>query len=288
MKGRQRRSAVETALDGVQVQRQQPKRRSFVELPARPRRNEGVMRALFNLAGIGFGICLGYNGARLLAVSIAGDDGFLAATIFLTAGLLYLVIAPVCGMFCARRFLPHLQSLPQNRRWFLTINTVVSMIALIGGLRQITAECAALPSDKSMIDNFERHRVVFDRVIHMALTEKQVRQVTENYPDERALWDTDLSEMRLRKYRDLFAEAGLRHGFFRTGSAQETLFRCWRAGWPLSENGRDQSKGYAYLPKPPDALSPDLDRFSDRRDWASRAYRRLDGNWYLYYDVIEN
>ena len=242
------------------------------------------MRALFTFVGITFGIYLGYTSARLLAISIAGDDGFFAATIFLTVGLLWLVIGPVCGALCARYFLRIAPGLPRKRQRLLILNLLASMIALIAGMRQITAECAALPADNDLIANFTRHRAAFDAVARMALTEKQVRQITENHPDERALWDTDLTEARLHWYRNQFTAVHLRHGFFKKDGSDQLTFCCWSVMWPFSENGNNQSKGYAYLTTPPATAVSDLDRFSRAKESGITVYRPLAKNWYLYYE----
>ena len=158
------------------------------------------------------------------------------------------------------------------------------------------------PSDSELIRNFNDHKDAFDELIRMFQADRNLGRVgagftrssgffekcksAENENETEVIKDTwngktiDISRKKYDDYQKRFADLGLTAGI--EGYCEKELIHLYVSTRGLSVTG--STKGYAYLAKPPQTLVEDLDSYwsEDRRSFT--AYRKIDGNWYLYFD----
>lgn len=131
------------------------------------------------------------------------------------------------------------------------------------------------PSDSDLSLRFEEHRAKFETIVSMAKEDSNATRIAPDFFKPAGA----ISEQRWATYRTLFDELGLESGLAN-----------WRPSGPItliaSSSGLatgGSSKGYAYLEQVPDNLYSSLDQRPEdlqSNDWA---YRRIEGNWYLYF-----
>ncbi len=149
-----------------------------------------------------------------------------------------------------------------------------------------------LPSDQSLIQRFETRRDSFEKLLEMFKSDRSLGRVAYDFTRTASFFERcegadawngkeiEVSNSRLREYRSLFSELELSAGI--EGYCQKDFVTFIGATQGLSISG--SSKGFAYIEKPPKLIVEDLDSYfsEDRRSFI--AFRRIEGNWYLYRD----
>jgi hypothetical protein len=170
---------------------------------------------------------------------------------------------------------------------FLSLGSLAAIIAvptLIFGLIYLD-ESAPHPSDKYLKKMFVSHEADFNKLVEMSNADLHVVRIAPDFTwlDNNAGWPRPESELgfsrqRWDEYRSLFSKLGLKSGIL---NYQPDLILFLASTKGLVTGG--SSKGYAYCSKEPEVIFESLDNpsFSKSRI----VYRRLKGNWYLFYEI---
>lgn len=147
------------------------------------------------------------------------------------------------------------------------------------------------PTDAEMIRKFQEHRDEFDELITMFRSDRNLGRVGPNFTrsatgapgpggDAQGSGDIGVTSDRLNDYLSRFAKLGIRAGIEGYNDKEYIYLHVSSQG--LSITGT--SKGYAYISKPPDRIVENLDTYWSEDGRSFSAYRRMEGNWYLYFD----
>jgi hypothetical protein len=147
------------------------------------------------------------------------------------------------------------------------------------------------PKDSELIKNFQTHRAEFDELLEMFKADRSLGRVGPDFtrpanffercegPNARNGNEIEVSEERLADYRKRFSRLGLPYGI--EGYCDKHRVHFYASGLGLSVTG--STKGYAYSDDPPQTLVDDLDTYWSTDGHSFWAYRRIEGNWYLYF-----
>jgi len=145
------------------------------------------------------------------------------------------------------------------------------------------------PPDGSLIKNFQGHEANFDLLARMSQEDSDLIRIAPNFTwtQKSAAWPRPESELgfsrqRWDEYRGLFRKLDLKSGILNY-QPDQILFLASTKG--LVTGG--SSKGYAYSVKEPPLIVESLDNYSfkDSKKDMNIVYRKLKGNWYLFYEV---
>jgi hypothetical protein len=145
------------------------------------------------------------------------------------------------------------------------------------------------PSDDSLIRNFQSHEADFDVLAQMSQQDPNLIRIAPDFTwtDKSAAWPRPESELgfsnqRWDEYRSLFRKLDLKSGIL---NYQPDLILFLASTKGLVTGG--SSKGYAYSVKEPPLIVESLDDYSfkDSKKDINIVYRKLKGNWYLFYEV---
>jgi len=171
----------------------------------------------------------------------------------------------------------------------LAIAVVLLVIFSIGISIKLTTprnDASALPSDKTLEENFRRHESEFNELIKMSKIDSRVIRIADDFTwlDTNANWPRPDSEIgfskeRWNQYRNAFRVLGLRQGLLRPIDT-ETIFLI-ASGTGTVTSG--SSKGYAYSSKTLSPLSDSLDEISHELLSKHTVYKKLDHEWYLFF-----
>lgn len=146
-----------------------------------------------------------------------------------------------------------------------TRKAIVVGLVSFGVIACLTVVCASMiqrnqwPSDASMIAHFEQNRTSFEDL------ESIIRSNAS--PDRAAMY-------RRPTYRKVLERIGVRDSL-------DGRFAYWRSRPP--SDGMTV-KGYAFRMEPPEGVAPSLDRGNPYLYTPFIAYRRIRGNWYLFFE----
>ena len=170
---------------------------------------------------------------------------------------------------------------------FLSLIGLAAIIAvptLIFALMSF-GESAPHPSDKSLGQTFFAHESDFNKLVEMCNADSHVVRIASDFTwlDHNAAWPRPESELgfsrqRSDEYRSLFSKLGLTAGVLNY-QPDSVMFLASTLG--LVTGG--SSKGYAYSLKEPEVIVDSLDNASFSK--SRIAYKRLKGNWYLFYMI---
>lgn len=168
------------------------------------------------------------------------------------------------------------------------VPVVVAMLLFVGpSLSSIgsTLICCAHPTDAVLLKNFQTHRAEFEELRTMFAKDQRLGRVAPTFTRSASFFSgaplpegPDLSEARLKQYRELFRRTGLSAGIEGYDNKEYILFHASSRG--LSVSG--SSKGYSYMLSPPKLLVADLDSYRSQASGSFNAYRHVEENWYLY------
>ncbi len=148
------------------------------------------------------------------------------------------------------------------------------------------------PKDAEMIETFNEHRDKFDTLLRMFQEDRSLGRVAYDFTrtsnffekcEEPDCWqgkEIEVSDQRLAEYRKLFSKIGLEKGMEGYGKKESIVFIASTKG--LSITG--SSKGFIYTTVEPRTLVDDLDSYWSPDGKSFMALRRIEGNWYLYFD----
>ncbi|HLM61511.1 MAG TPA: hypothetical protein VK308_11965, partial [Pyrinomonadaceae bacterium] len=145
------------------------------------------------------------------------------------------------------------------------------------------------PSDATLEENFYKYEADLNLLAQMAIEDAAMIRVAPEFT-----WHKDnadgkaskaalgFSDERYDEYKKIFRRIGKNNGILNYQPDQMLVLVSSRG---LVTGG--SSKGYAYLPKEPTELRESLDNvsFKDSEKRIKIAYKRLRGNWYLFYQV---
>lgn len=138
-------------------------------------------------------------------------------------------------------------------------------------------------SDEELIANFQTHRSEFNQLLQMISEDKGLLRVDYNWTSPEKPQSVGVSQERIDKYRNLFNVAGIPRGFYAFHDKEFYMFLASTQGLGVSGSG----KGYVYSKNPLTPLVEDLDKYRQLKDkpHGYRAYRRIEENWYLFFDT---
>ena len=175
----------------------------------------------------------------------------------------------------------------RTRRVGLLSSAVVSIAATLMVLLVWAIRIGMTPpSDQRLLSNFDKHEAIFNKVIEMVKTDRDLIRVDENWTEPKDLETIGVSPARIANYRQMLREARVPRGFGAETFAYEVDFFYWMIGSAISSDTR---KGYAYRKRPPLETLSRLDGYRlDRKnaDEPLKVYRRIRGNRYLFYEYI--
>lgn len=164
---------------------------------------------------------------------------------------------------------------------------LVIIILLLGGkFSPLVSNGTSLPSDATLEKVFRQHEVEFNRLISMSDDDAKVIRIAQDFTwlEDNSKWPRPESELGFTKqrwdeYRQLFKELGLKEGLARNTDGSTVELIAFSQG--LSTGG--SGKGYVYSTKELFPLYNSLDELSSTASGGKYVYKRLKGNWYLFY-----
>lgn len=144
-------------------------------------------------------------------------------------------------------------------------------------------------SDEILLKTFRENRADFELLARMAKQNSNMVRIADNFTwtKDSAAFPRPESELgitneRWEEYKRLFRKLGLTNGILNY-QPDKIYFTASSQG--LLTGG--SSKGYAFLREEPALLSDSLDNydFNNSKKETNFVFRRLEGNWYLYYEV---
>ena len=151
------------------------------------------------------------------------------------------------------------------------------------------------PKDEKLIEIYQSHKNEFNQLLQMFQEDKSLGRVapeftrTANFFEECKapnIWNgknIEIGEARLSEYRKLFSLLELPAGI--EGYCEKDIILFYASTKGLSVTG--SSKGFAYLEEMPTGnlkIVENLDNYWSSDGKSFRAFRRIEGNWYLYFD----
>jgi hypothetical protein len=134
-------------------------------------------------------------------------------------------------------------------------------------------------SDDQLIANFREHTADFERLREMVLDDKRLTRVDEDWTAPTDPTTIGVTAERIAEYRALFKKLGLARGFSAGLDRREIELWASAQGWVA----HGSHKGYVYTASVPENLDTGLDQYSSRERPLESGYRRIEGNWYLYF-----
>lgn len=148
------------------------------------------------------------------------------------------------------------------------------------------------PSDNELIQNFQNNEADFEKLNQMAKEDSDFVRIAHhfNWTKESADYPPSklkkvLPEERWNEYRNLFDKLNLTAGICNY-QPKEVWFLA--SGKGMVTGG--STKGYMYLAEEPSPIIESLDKPNfNRPEFEGKSsailYRKLKGNWYLYYEI---
>lgn len=149
----------------------------------------------------------------------------------------------------------------------------------------VSLGCARPPADSDLEARFRSNRQAFEQMARMVEEDRHLTRIAPNYTwlDDDISWprpNIGLSLERWNLYRRLFKETGATAGILRPIGSRTTFLIAYSFG--LVTGSTD--KGYAFCWDPLAPLFPSLDRRPGDLKKGQPAFKRLEDNWYIYYE----
>ena len=135
-------------------------------------------------------------------------------------------------------------------------------------------------TDEQMISNFQEHRSEFEQLLEMIRSDKGLLRVDDTWTLPEDPQTIGVSRDRINEYRNMFYRVGVPRGFSAPESRESIELIATTKG--LSVTG--SAKGYAWLASRPVVVVDDLDTYWSKDGKSFRAFRHIEGNWYLWFD----
>lgn len=165
----------------------------------------------------------------------------------------------------------------------------ILLVILIAGLltscsvQAVTNRFAAKhPTDQAMLKNWRAHKNEFEHLRQMYSADKQLASVTATsaYPFHDA-GEIGINANRLAEYRDYFQKLRLTNGIYGDDGKERVWFRASDQGFAMTAT----IKGYVFTKLKPEVLVEGLDNFRFKEGQGTQAYRHIEGDWYLYFEI---
>ena len=168
----------------------------------------------------------------------------------------------------------------------MNLLTLLSILVLLLGV----ISCGFLgdiphQTDAEMVENFRLHRADFENLLAMIRDDeskigKRLYRIDYDWTEPKDLGALGISDERVREYRSLFPKIGVPRGFYAYGEDDVYMFVASTQGIAVSGT----SKSYVWRPEPPSLLANEELQEYVRRNNLGRAYRHIEGNWYLEFE----
>lgn len=140
-------------------------------------------------------------------------------------------------------------------------------------------------SDETLTEVFQKNKTDFDLLARMAQEDANMIRIADDFTwtKDSAAFPRPESEMGITKerwddYKKLFVKLGLKAGILNY-QPEKIYFTSTTEG--LLTGG--SSKGFAFMIENTEIVFNSLDNFEFKS--SGYAYKKLEGNWYLYYEV---
>ena len=246
------------------------------------------MKFLYGFIGTVLGLIVGGVATFLIVTLFMDGNALGVGLMMLTIGPAGLILGAILGTVIALQVLRWIRKngadRQTKRRNALVIGAFVLAVPVIAGAMLWSANhYGEMPSDHQLINNFHRNVTTFNELALMAEADKGLTRVDDNWTDPSDPQTIGISQARIARYRQLLNAVGTHRGFETGGKGQEVDFLYCTQG---SATSSDTSKGYAYLPVPPKQTLRSLDHCSLNEKNGVKAYRHIQGCWYLFYEYL--
>lgn len=136
------------------------------------------------------------------------------------------------------------------------------------------------PSDKCMLEFWQAHKTEFEQLLQMFLADKDLGRVAYSFTRPEDAASAGVTAERLSDYRRRFSALNLTAGIEGYDEKDTVWFHASTYGLSVTGSG----KGYAYSKVKPAILVEDLDKYWSKDGRSFIACRRIEGDWYLYFD----
>ena len=234
-----------------------------------------ILRWSVGFAGGAWGCSVGLAASFLFAIIVTGGNPFLILFALLLVVPLG-ITGTVCGVFGALRLLSFIKSCGLTHFKVGQAALVALGIPLaIAGVFLSAINPLHTPSDDALIADFYRHENDLNQLVGVIKADKVV-QMDAAGPIQQEPKTKAISSTRAASCRQRLVRIGILAGFDASTNRDEISFHNWASG--LSVSG-GEAKGFVLLTQRPKELTPILDGcFTE-----GIKYRRIKGNWFLYY-----
>lgn len=161
----------------------------------------------------------------------------------------------------------------------MTARSLVAFIVLPAYL--LISGCTAQhPADEVLIKNFNAHKVEFNQLLQMYLSDKGLGRVAHDFTRPANPAEIGITPERIAEYRQRFHKLSLRAGIEGYDEKDTVWFYASTQGLAVSGS----KKGYAYVTKKPELIVEKLDGYRSADGKSFSAFRHIEGNWYLFLD----
>jgi hypothetical protein len=130
-----------------------------------------------------------------------------------------------------------------------------------------------------LIAKFHEHKVEFERLRVLVIEDRGLTRVDEDWTDPADPTTIGVSVERIAEYRSTFRKLALARGVSAGIDRREIELLASAQGW-VAHGSR---KSYVYTTSVPESLNDALDQYSSQERPVGSGYRRIEGNWYLYF-----
>lgn len=136
------------------------------------------------------------------------------------------------------------------------------------------------PRDRELTENFQTHKKEFEELLQLFLEDKKLGRVAYDFTRPEKPETVGVSLARIYEYRKKFDDLGLKAGIEGYDEKEIIWFHVSMQGLSVTGSG----KGYAYCKKTPEIVVENLDDYWSSNGKSFTAFKRIEGNWYLYLD----
>ncbi len=175
-----------------------------------------------------------------------------------------------------------------RRSWTVGLAFVLTAVMGLSSMAMLSRAAWDHPTDAAMLREFRNHRREYEELLAMYRADRRLGRIAPDFtrpanffsgdslppgvrPDE-----SQLREVR-RRCRRLHLEAGLE------GYDEKAYVAFIRSARGLAISG--SAKGFAWMAERPKLIVEDTDRYRPSEPHSFVAYRPIEGNWYVFYDV---
>lgn len=149
----------------------------------------------------------------------------------------------------------------------------------------ITGSCSTKhPSDKDLLENFNKYRNELNQLAQMFLADRGLTRVAYDFTRPNNPETIGVTKDRIKQYRSLFSKLDLSAGIDAGVDSPEKKKIIWFLSSTKGLSVSGSTKGYAYSVKSPELIVENLDTYWSKDGRSFTAYKHIEGNWYVYFD----